>query len=516
MIMMQRTVRPLCLAAATAAALSSGVQAQDLSFEDGVLGSGITYNLTGAAGFYYLLPSLSQGPTPLVIIDPLDTRLLSVGIDQLSLASLGFMPGTVTIPLPDNPAFQGIPVYAQYITITGLTATLADQVSNQAAFVMAQTCSSHLTLGDNFEPRQGHTLTSLPDGSAVMLGGDDPSGATGLTTLGTVERYNRATQSWTNLGSILTSQRSTHTATALNDGRVLAVGGYDITGVVNATAEIFDPNTNTVSAAASMSFARTQHTATLLNDGRVLVTGGGSNFDLSDPLGSLGSASATTEIYDPVSDTWSLGPGLAKPTIGHTATLLDDGRVMILGGVEVDVVFGLPLPSFSNRVQLFDPSSNSFSNGASIPGGRAYHGTAKLADGSVLACGGADGDFVLLSFNPRSDAYRYNPSTNTWSNTATMLSARAYPNFVSLGDRHYIIGGLQTVDVTTGSGLPNQGVDYYDGATGSWTSCATTQGAREVGRTAIVDNGARILFAGTGVVPAGAPVDRTAELILPE
>lgn len=518
---MQRTVRPLCLVAATAAALTNGLandaRAQDLGFDDGVLGSGITYNLTGSVGaFYYLLPSLNQGPTPLAIIDPLDSRLLSVGIDQLNLGSLGVMPGTVTYPLPDNAAFQGIPVYAQYITITGLTPTLADQVSNQAAFVMAQTCTSHLTLGENFEPRQGHTLTSLPDGSAVMIGGDDPEGLMGLTTLGTVERYNRATQSWTDLGPILTSERSTHTATALNDGRVLAVGGYDISGVVNGTAEIFDPSTNTVSAVASMSFARTQHTATLLNDGRVFVTGGGSNFDLSDPLGSLGSASATTEIYDPVNDSWSLGPGLAKPTIGHTATLLDDGRVLIIGGVEVDVVFGLPLPSFSNRVQIYNPVTNSFSNGASIPGGRAYHGATKLADGSVLACGGADGDFVLLTFNPKSDAYRYNPGTNTWSNTAAMLSARAYPNFVSLGDRHYIIGGLQTVDVTTGSGVPNQGVDYYDGSTGTWTSCANTQGAREVGRAAAVDNGTRILFAGTAVVGLGVPADRTAELILPE
>jgi N-acetylneuraminic acid mutarotase len=514
---MQRTVRPLGLIAAVAATLSSGAHAQQLGFDDGVLGSAITYNLTGTAGaFYYLLPSLNEGPTPLVLIDPLDPRVLSIGIDQLNLASLGVMPGTVSYPLPDEAAFQGIPVFAQYITITFLTPTLADQVSNQAAFVMAQTCTSHLTLGDNFEARQGHTLTSLPDGSAVILGGDDPAGPMGLTTLDTAERYDRATQSWIHLGSILTAERSTHTATALADGRVLAVGGYDITGVVNGTAEIYDPTTDSSAAVASMSFARTQHTATRLNDGRVLVTGGGSNFDLSDPLGSLGSATATTEIYDPVNDTWSLGPGLAKPTIGHTATLLDDGRVMIVGGVEVDIIFGLPLPSFSNRVQIYNPVTNSFSSGASLPGGRAYHGSVKLADGTVLTCGGADGDFVLLTFNPKSDAYRYNPGTNTWSNTAGMLSARAYPNFVSLGDRHYIIGGLQTVDVTTGSGTPNQGVDYYDGSTGTWNACATTQGAREVGRAAAVDGGVRILFAGTAVVPLGQPVDRTAELILPE
>lgn len=514
---MLRPARSLSLAAAALATLSGGLQAQQLGFDDGVLGSAVTYNLTGTPGaFYYLLPSLSQGPTPLAVIDPLDPRVLSVGIDQLALAALGPMPGTVVYPLPDEPAFQGIPVFAQYITITGLTATIADQVSNQAAFVMAQTCTSHLTLGGNFEPRQGHTLTRLPDGSAILIGGDNPDNGTGLTTLDSAERYDRATQSFVNLGSVLTSERSTHTATALADGRVMAIGGYDITGVVNGSAEIFDPTTNTSSATASMTFARTQHTSTLLADGRVFVTGGGSNFDLSDPLGSLGSATATSEIYDPVSNTWSLGPGLAKPTIGHTATLLDDGRVLIIGGVEVDIAFGLPLPSFSSRAQIYNPVSNSISSVSSIPGGRAYHGSTKLADGRVLACGGADGDFILLSFNPKSDAYIYNPNTNAWSNTAAMLSARAYPNFETLGDRHYIVGGLQTVDVTTGSGLPNQTVDYFDGAAGSWVTCANTVGAREVGRTAVVDGGVRLLFAGSAVVPDGQPADASAELILTE
>jgi hypothetical protein len=64
-----------------------------------------------------------------------------------------------------------------------------------------------------------------------------------------------------------------HTATLLPDGRVLVVGGGNGTGPT-ASEELWDPATATFSRAGSLAGARMMHTATLLPDGRVLVVGG--------------------------------------------------------------------------------------------------------------------------------------------------------------------------------------------------------------------------------------------------
>ena len=108
-----------------------------------------------------------------------------------------------------------------------------------------------------------------------------------------------------------------HTATQLDDGRVLVAGGVGPGGNITASAEIYDPATDSWSAAASLGTERAQHTATLLDNGRVLVAGGGV---------------ASAEIYNPATNSWSATGSLAASRFAHTATLLDDGRVLVAGG----------------------------------------------------------------------------------------------------------------------------------------------------------------------------------------
>src|SRR5947207_4285684 len=83
--------------------------------------------------------------------------------------------------------------------------------------------------------------------------------------------------------------RTGHVATALSDGRVLITGGRDSAGNLVAASEIFDPETQTSSASATLHTARVDHTATVLADGRVLVAGGTGD---SGPL-------MSAEIFDP-------------------------------------------------------------------------------------------------------------------------------------------------------------------------------------------------------------------------
>src|SRR6185503_12226481 len=100
----------------------------------------------------------------------------------------------------------------------------------------------------------------------------------------------------------LNVERRGHTATLLEDGRVLITGGDNLSGMVSQ-AEIFDPVAQTASLAATLSTARTDHTATRLADGRVLVIGG---------RGQSG-ALTSSEIFDPTTASFTAGPAMTIP-----------------------------------------------------------------------------------------------------------------------------------------------------------------------------------------------------------
>src|SRR3954470_11707348 len=112
----------------------------------------------------------------------------------------------------------------------------------------------------------------------------------------------------------LAAARRGHTATVLQDGKIVVVGGENGDGAVGAV-ELYDPATRSFSSLAG-SVARTDHSATLLADGRVLIAGGRAGVDILD----------TTQIFDPSDSTFTAGPALQRARSGHSATLLADGK----------------------------------------------------------------------------------------------------------------------------------------------------------------------------------------------
>jgi hypothetical protein len=163
-------------------------------------------------------------------------------------------------------------------------------------------------------PRQGHTATVLNDGRVLILGGRDTNGVTA-----SAEIFNPTNGAFTPAGT-MTAARLEHAATLLPDGRVLITGGENLTGSL-ASTEIFDPAAAVPFRALteSMGTARFRHTATLLGNGKVLIAGG--------------DASGTAELFDPLDE--SFFPSLfqmAEPRTGHTATLFSDVNVFPAGG----------------------------------------------------------------------------------------------------------------------------------------------------------------------------------------
>jgi hypothetical protein len=166
-----------------------------------------------------------------------------------------------------------------------------------------------------FAIRSDHTGTRIPQDSHNILiagGFDDSSGTTHVHQ--SADLYVNATNSFVQVGP-MTVPRYGHSATALPDGRVLVAGGWSDTSILD-TAELFDPVTRTfvaLPAGNNMVQARVFHTATLLNNGLVLVAGG------QDANG----ATKTAELFNPANLTFMPANGmLTRPRDQHTATVL--------------------------------------------------------------------------------------------------------------------------------------------------------------------------------------------------
>jgi hypothetical protein len=240
----------------------------------------------------------------------------------------------------------------------------------------------------------------------------------------------------------LIKPRAYHTATRLLDGRVLLAGGeaaldgggYEFT----ASCEIYDPATNTWSATGSLNEGRDFHQAVLLADGRVMVAAG---LDIQ--------ILKSVEIYDPATGTWSYTQSMLNPP-GGNLVLLADGRVLAAGGKKQS----------ATRCQLYDPATGKWSLTGSLNIGRNFLHLTRLLDGRVLVVGGIE------PLNPGyvRECELYDPVSGTWSLTGSLNQSHANFEQTLLADgRVLIAGGL------VGDTNPSRIVEIFDPTTGTWS-----------------------------------------------
>ncbi|MDD5308461.1 MAG: kelch repeat-containing protein [Deltaproteobacteria bacterium] len=240
--------------------------------------------------------------------------------------------------------------------------------------------------------RKDHAIALLSGGKVLAIGGYAVPAGGGMTDesmAATTEIYDPATGEWTFTGSMNTP-RVRPTATVLSSGKVLVTGGVTWSAPTKPyesldSAEIYDPTTGTWSDAGSMNTDRAAHTAILLPDGKVLIAGG-AKFS----IGSTPTTPSTTfqvvnhlssaEIFNPSSGTWTAVENMSVPRSGHTATLLCDGTVLVIGGSEEVAELA--------SVEIFDPATGLWTQTDDMATPSSGHGATLLPNGNVLISGG--------------------------------------------------------------------------------------------------------------------------------
>jgi hypothetical protein len=258
--------------------------------------------------------------------------------------------------------------------------------------------------------------------------------------------YDPAARKFVAVANPMSDRRAFQTATLLLSGKVLIAGGAtNLSGDTTNSADLYDPASNSFTPATlPMDHQRAAHTATLFTTGpmagKVLITGGvgGSSFFFKD---------SSAELYDPVSQEFVLLPSfMNEPRSMHTATLLDDGSVLLAGGFSgtVAVTGGMLSGAsglISNSAETFDPSTGDFACvggfnsetlrcNQSMTVARAAHTATLLSTGSaphrVLIAGGIGAADPAAHGVELSSAELFNPAGGgSFVATDAMSTARA-------------------------------------------------------------------------------------------
>ncbi len=239
--------------------------------------------------------------------------------------------------------------------------------------------SSWSYTGNLQHDRKYHTQTTLADGTILVTGGENNDG----NTLNTAEIWNPTTGTWSYVGNLV-HDRAFHTATLLTDGTVLIAGGVNNDHNTIANAELYNPGTHSFSALPNLQHDRASHTATLIPASSsptghdIVVIAGGHN---DDP-----DATHSAETYDAASQTFTLtANSLQQDRTNHAAVYLPTlGKVLVASGVN-----SANPPSTITSSELYDPVSRTWSFTGYMVHDRQYLTLSVLPNGQALAVGGA-------------------------------------------------------------------------------------------------------------------------------
>jgi len=270
---------------------------------------------------------------------------------------------------------------------------------------------------------------------------------------------------------------------AVSCGRSGALHAND--GGVRDGAAVVQPDAEICCSAAlrgaflqtgSMTAARLGHAASLLGDGRVLIVGG-------EDLKNSSLRAGTAEIFDSRAGIFTATGSLPEVRSYSTSTLLENRRVLVAGGMA-----GISVGGTSDvQAELYDPQTGMFSEtGRLTAGQRVYSAATLLPDGNVLVTGG----LPLVSqapVDPHADLY--DVGAGVFKTTGNMTVARFQHTGILLPNGNVLVAG------GNGNGSVNASAELYDPSTGTFESTASMMVARYSHTATLLGDG-RVLIAG--------------------
>lgn len=332
----------------------------------------------------------------------------------------------------------------------------------------------------------GHAAVALRDGRVLVVGGWQ-----GHSPVGSAELWDPVTGTFSATGSP-EEARNHASATLLDDGRVLVAGGfagqYEYPWNAVATAELWNPANGTFTATGSLVTARAGHSAIRLADGRVVVTGNG-----------------PTEVWDPATGEFSqVGPAMGGegPAMGDRVIPLADGRILIIEG---------------SSAKVWEPGSGSASDAGPLVEARGTSSATLLRDGRVLVVGGRaypgsgegggtveDGRFVIVadrgSPSRLASAELWDPTTGQFTPTGSMTRGRIGHTATLLPDgRVLILGGEGVIDVAGNRGYRDfPGAELWDPDTGEFSAAPMLAQPRADHSAILLADGRVLVVGGQG------------------
>lgn len=240
------------------------------------------------------------------------------------------------------------------------------------------------------------------------------------------------------------------------------------------------------SPTGAMTTRRSAHEAVSLNDGRVLVVGGVAP----------GVQISSAELFDPVNGSWTAAGAMVTPREGPSATRLPDGNILIVGGRN----YVTPL----SIAELFEPSTGLWSQTGSLSVVRLQHSATLLNNGKVLVAGGLVGGSGTVS------AELYDPQTGSWAATGSTVTGRYGSTATLLANGKVLVAGGWLNDST---GLSS--AELYDPSTGTWTATGSLGTVRIRPTATLLANGKVLVAGGQRRSGNGYVYHATAELYDP-
>ena len=249
-------------------------------------------------------------------------------------------------------------------------------------------------------------------------------------------------------------------------GRTLVLAALTI-GVVAATPSAARAATSgTWTNTGTMNAARVGHTATLLANGQVLVAGGENS----------GAGLTSAELYNPATGKWTFTGSMATGRYAHTAVLLSTGQVLVAGGIVSTNIHGVV--TYTAAAELYNPSTGKWSVTGSMAAPRFAHGIALLQSGQVLVAGGYNANGILTS------SELYEASTGAWTSTGSLNFARSTHATLLESGQVLMAGG----------GLNSNTAELY--SNGAWTLTSTMRFGHPSTSAALLSNGDVVVFGG--------------------